>query len=68
VELFLTNKEIIIKLKQLQKDRPNVGADLTLYALINLLIAYFKGVEEKPDLSIKMDAQHPMSFHSYETK
>jgi len=44
----MTNKEVISLLKQLQKDRPNVGADLTLYALINLLIAYFraKGVEE----------------------
>ena len=44
----MTNKQIIAELKQLQKDRPNVGAMLTLFALINLLIRYFreKGVEE----------------------
>ena len=44
----MTNKQIIAELVRLQKDRPNIGADLTLYALINLLIAYFraKGVEE----------------------
>ena len=38
----MTSKEMIAELKQLQKDRPNVGADLTLFALINLLIAWFK--------------------------
>jgi len=44
----VTNKQIISELVRLQKDRPNVGADLTLYALINLLIRYFreKGIEE----------------------
>jgi hypothetical protein len=44
----MTNKQIISELKQLQKDRKNVGADLTLYALINLLISYFreKKIEE----------------------
>ena len=38
----MTSKEMIDELKQLQKDRQNVGADLTLFALINLLIAWFK--------------------------
>ena len=38
----MTSKEMIDELKQLQKDRPNVGADLTLFALINLLIAWFR--------------------------
>ncbi len=38
----MTTKEMIDELKQLQKDRPNVGTDLTLFALINLLIAWFK--------------------------
>jgi len=44
----MTNKEMVTELKKLEKNRPNVGAMLTLYALINLLIAYFrtKGVEE----------------------
>lgn len=42
----MTNKQMIAELKQLQKDRPNVGAMLTLYALINLLIGYFKEREE----------------------
>ncbi len=37
----MTNREIIARLKELQKDRPNVGVNLTLYALINLLISYF---------------------------
>ena len=39
----MTNKQIIAELKDLQKDRPTVGADLALWRLINLLIAYFKG-------------------------
>jgi hypothetical protein len=39
----MTNKKIIAELKQMQKDRPNVGADLTLFDLINLLIAHFEG-------------------------
>jgi hypothetical protein len=34
-------------LKQLQKNRSNVGAMLTLYGLINLLIRYFKNREVK---------------------
>jgi len=38
----MTTQEMISGLKQLQKDRPNVGANLTLFALINLLIAWFK--------------------------
>ena len=38
----MTNQEMIAELKRLQKDRPNVGTDLTLFALINLLIAWFK--------------------------
>jgi len=39
----MTSQEMIAKLKEIQKDRPNVGVDLTLWSLINLLIAYFKG-------------------------
>ena len=38
----MTNKQIISELKQLQKDRPNIGTALTLFALIELLIIYFK--------------------------
>lgn len=41
----MTNKQIIAELKHLQKDRPHIGADLTLWRLINLLIAYFKNRE-----------------------
>ena len=37
----MTSQQMIDKLKQLQKDRPNVGTNLTLFALINLLIAWF---------------------------
>lgn len=43
----MTNKEIILELQRIEKDRTNVGATLTLYALINLLIAYFRGREEE---------------------
>jgi hypothetical protein len=44
----MTNKEIITRLKELQKNRPNIGVNLTLYSLINLFIRYFKekGIEE----------------------
>jgi len=38
----MTSQQMIDELKQLQKNRPNVGANLTLFALINLLIAWFK--------------------------
>ena len=43
----MTNREMIAKLRELEKNRKNVGADLTLWALINLLISYFnvRGVE-----------------------
>jgi len=37
----MTSQEMIDELKQLKKDRPNVGTALTLLALINLLIAWF---------------------------
>lgn len=41
----MTNKQMIAELKDLQKDRPNVEADLILWRLINLFIAYFKEKE-----------------------
>jgi hypothetical protein len=34
------------QLKDLQRDRPNIGAELTLWRLIDLLIAYFKRMKE----------------------
>jgi len=34
--------DMLKELKQLQKDRKNVGADLTLWSLLNLLIKYFR--------------------------
>lgn len=38
----MTSKEMIDELKQIQKDMPNVGTNLTLFDLIDLLIAWFK--------------------------
>ena len=38
----MTNKQMIAELKDLQKDRKTIGADLALWRLLNLLIAYFK--------------------------
>jgi len=37
---------IIQELKQLQKDRKNIGIDLTLWSLINILIKYLKSKKE----------------------
>ena len=37
---------IIKELKQLQKDRKNIGVDLTLWSLINILVKYFKSKKE----------------------
>jgi hypothetical protein len=38
---------VIQELKQLEKDRHNLGHDLTLYALIKILIKYFSLEEIK---------------------
>lgn len=40
----MISKQIIDELRRIQKDRPNVGANLTLFALINLLIFYFRAM------------------------
>jgi len=38
----MTSQQMIAELKQLRKYMPNVGTALTLLALINLLLAWFK--------------------------
>ncbi len=44
--MVMTNGKIISELKELEKFRKNVGTDLTLWRLIDLLILYFETKEE----------------------
>jgi len=49
--------DIIKELRQLRKDQKNIGADLTLWSLINILIRYF--TVEKRNMDRRLQELNP---------
>ena len=39
-------KRLLRKLRRLDRDRENLGADLSIYVLLQILIEFFEGEEE----------------------
>ena len=40
-------KRLLRKLRRLDRDRKNLGADLSIYVLLQILIEFFEGEEEE---------------------
>jgi len=49
--------DIIKELRQLRKDQKNIGADLTLWSLINILVKYF--MVEKRNMDRRLQELNP---------